>query len=748
MDNPIVSTKNGKSKLNFPPNFWALFMVLIRLESEIDEMQILLVRTVKGTTSIMKALGVLKNIHSGGDEDIQLRWPGGSKILRDLSTKFESMEDDYKHMETREAFSNFCESNINAAMHMNQTKTGMEILTEMKNQFAYWNKIRGKGSDESPGLNRTTHNWIQNCWVWIKGMDEMIKLLRDGWQSTSLGERNLVGGVQSQLPRPDFPGQYAGGPQLMFQNHQQHPPWQPPAGHHPQQIEGTNIQQPFFPHGANQVCLGDVRQMQRLMAPEHFEHHYQHQQLGSAMQQFGGPTHGSFLHAPHAGTVQQTIHYHVYGGNYPPQHQQPLTNHQYPNYPLHHQQPFPDHQYPFQQPMPGWTERINHVGVHGQCQIQQAQQKQIGGLMNEARGNGALDWILPEHRDKGDQHPSPVREDESRADSLGQGNGAQNGILPETQNNGGRNPSQVEDDGSKTDSLFTKSSEGSSSFSEWGGASFSEWDSTPEIGVTCPQNGEKRARTMGGTEDLPLPNNKKDGPTGPMQLSKVGGQLHDPMPVYPAMMEPEAFPPREDEARTSLPSPKLPENCPVADWSYYGEDPAGKIVIVDFSKTPEGTEMPKEAERYLLKLMQRHDICVICKKVTNVDFQDVYNSFCSEYSMADSEDYDIIKVFQRKEPAEDGRPVWNETAKPVLAKAVDFVNFSESLAKTGEGAMEYRFDGKKTKKKLDSKNAAIYMLDIDMARMNKLSEKFVGGFRLKKLLPGQPWCMTREVSHA
>ena len=220
----------------------------------------------------------------------------------------------------------------------------------------------------------------------------------------------------------------------------------------------------------------------------------------------------------------------------------------------------------------------------------------------------------------------------------------------------------------------------------------------------------------------------------------------DSNPTYPEVALPYAYPLLAESSCPPLPPPDLPKDCVAADWSYYGGDPQGKIIICDFSKLAHGATIPKPTERFILKLLQRHDLCLTLKSVLNMNLKDFYNSLHSELMMSSDDEWKLFRVFERTS-LDDGTVVWAEKLEAVTARAKDFVEYSEKLdLNLPNATMEYRLNG--SPMTLDSSKESIYMLDIPISQMPKLYSKFQQEFLLNNLLPGNSWCMTRSVSLA
>ena len=806
MEAQRLDCKYGRKECNFPPNFWALYMVLVRLESGFEDKPAHWFKSKKSCFRVWQALAVLEEILIGRNADDQLGLPGGSERLRQLCKKFTNGSNIY-HSSTHAEFARLFQTHLtNDAFG---TAANKSLQLELKKHYFFWKGIVQKEGGEVHDDCALTKRLIENTWPLIYGKAEMNETLLQEWRAQPVPGRCAGGVVNGKRQcQESFPlsklaakntvpaeGQYSRGALAGRQNQQCQTPYL-----HIQQAEARHYQQPLVPGAAAQgsgqrsgQTLKQRQQQERvvrcvnaneaeppmLCRPADVEGSfsasptkiYETQQQLYELQQrivelerrqhpmkspedawgnFANPDlqvqHGHSCCVRPVGANEPTemmqkevclgtnslqthgmpprqhsIHYHFTTPSCPQQQQQMLMH-------------------SLQQPVP-----ISDIGG-SQCHVQHTRRSQMGVPFGFFEEQGAQNMSLIKHTE-------PVYQQQqhcSQASGLVMEGGQ--AFAPEQQQQhcsqasglvmeGGQAfaPEQGCDAAKKRCAIDCRHGRPTLLNSDCDGSEFSMQSSLMDADTP-----------LVGGNDLLGTKERGVGPAGSeQQMSQQTwggvGQKGELIPYYPEVALPAAFPPREDCTSAALLAPELPTNCTAANWSFYGGDPEAKIVMADFSKTPVGTSIHAGAERYLLKLMQRHDICVLCKNVTNVGLQDVYNSLHSEFPTSRDDLYDTFRVYRRKE--EPGTQVWEENGEAVLAKVVDFVEYSERLGMGEHATVEYVLDGKEGEKRtLNSANEAIYMLDVDMKRMNILNNKYKDGFKLKKLLSGGAWCFTREVS--
>ena len=174
-------------------------------------------------------------------------------------------------------------------------------------------------------------------------------------------------------------------------------------------------------------------------------------------------------------------------------------------------------------------------------------------------------------------------------------------------------------------------------------------------------------------------------------------------------------------------------------WSF---DPAKRLVIVDFTKV---SIIARKHKDYFGQIMERDDITLISEGLYSApEVLSVENALKTNFQ---AHFYHKFRWFDQIR-TKTGLISYKEKDGNLSMRVKDYLRFLEMRTKCPSKPFEFvGADLKTTTRIRDPTKVVIYMLDMNMERYLRLSDKeFKAGFKLPEILPGGAWCMMHHVS--
>jgi len=166
-----------KERLTFPPNFWVVYLVLIRLEPATKVARDkLIIPSDPGPllSKVMRAVDLVSDILKMVNKDNDLGLLGGSERLNTLIGAFSNSE--FQLRETYPEFATFCRKHIERGDTVQESR---QIRRLFSWNFSFW-KLVCNDYNGPTGSNSSVKK-IRDAWPFIPGESDMLELLRNDW---------------------------------------------------------------------------------------------------------------------------------------------------------------------------------------------------------------------------------------------------------------------------------------------------------------------------------------------------------------------------------------------------------------------------------------------------------------------------------------------------------------------------------------------------------------------------------------